>query len=68
MIRSSLFTCGKREVHDCNILSDHHDGDLLVLAQIYILIGLFNGRAISVQNSMDHYATAGKLLRILLDC
>lgn len=42
-------------------------GDDLLLAQIYLLMGLYNGQLALVTESMKCYAQAGRLLLLLLD-
>lgn len=48
-------------------LENCQHGDDLLLAQIYILMGLYNGQLVLVAESMKCYAEAGRLLVLLID-
>lgn len=50
-----------------HIIDEHSDGDTLLLAQIHLLMGLYNGQLAFVEESMRWYARAGRSLQVLLN-
>lgn len=50
-----------------HIIDSCSKGDKLLLAQIYLLMGLYHGQLAQVRESMGYYTKAGRLLLLLID-